>query len=228
MIKAEPYDWPYDGQIDPTGLAALAIDLQRDFLSPQGYFARLGYDPGPLRAIIPAVNRVTRAVRGIGGLVIHTRQGYRADLADMTPFERWRRQRNGLDGTDALLRGSPGFEIEDDVEVLGGDVVVDKTCNGSFTHTDLEHILGARGITHLIIMGVTTEVCVHSTLREAVDRNYQCLTVLDACASGDFQNHEAALRMVTVEGGVFGSLATAAAVEAALARLEQAPRRTGR
>lgn len=219
MIKAEPYDWPYDGLLDPTRLAAIAIDLQRDFLSPRGYFALLGYDPGPLRAIIPAVNRVTRAVRAVGGLVIHTRQGYRADLADMTPFERWRRQRNGLDGTDVLLRGNPGFEIEDDVEVLVGDVVVDKTCNGAFTHTDLDHILGARSITHLIIMGVTTEVCVHSTLREAVDRNYQCLTVLDACSSGDLQNHEAALRMVKVEGGVFGSLATAAAIEAALASL---------
>ncbi|MCC5973199.1 MAG: cysteine hydrolase [Rubellimicrobium sp.] len=222
MITAEPYDWPYDGRLDPGCLAAIAIDLQHDFLSPQGYFARLGYDPAPLRAILPAVNRVTRAVRAVGGTVIHTRQGYRADLADMTPFERWRRQRNGLDGTDALLRGSPGFEIDDDVEVMDGDVVVDKTCNGAFTHTDLDHILGARGITHLIIMGVTTEVCVHSTLREAVDRNYQCLTVLDACSSGDRQNHEAALRMVTVEGGVFGCLATAAAVETALANLRQA------
>lgn len=222
MIHAEPFDWPYDGQLDPTRLASLAIDLQRDFLSPEGYFARLGYDPGPLRAAIPAVNRVNRAVRAAGGLVVHTRQGYRPDMADMTPYERWRRRRNGLEGTDALLRGVPGFEIESGVEVENADVIVDKTCNGSFTHTDLEHVLGACGITHLILMGVTTEVCVHSTLREAVDRNYQCLTVGDACASGDAANHQAALRMVTVEGGVFGVLSTSQAVEDGLAGLEGA------
>lgn len=216
MIRAEPFDWPHDGRLEPARLAALVIDLQRDFLSPEGYFARLGYDPGPLRAVIPAVNRVTGAVRAAGGLVVHTRQGYRADLADMTPYERWRRRRNGLEGTDVLLRGVPGFEIVEDVEVGPADVVIDKTCNGAFTHTELEHVLGARGVTHLIVMGVTTEVCVHSTLREAVDRNYQCLTVPDACASGDAANHEAALRMVTVEGGVFGVLAGADAVTAGL------------
>lgn len=137
----------------------------------------------------------------------------------MTPYERWRRRRNGLEGTDVLLRGVPGFEIVEDVEVGPADVVVDKTCNGAFTHTELEHVLGARGVTHLIVMGVTTEVCVHSTLREAVDRNYQCLTVPDACASGDAANHEAALRMVTVEGGVFGVLASADAVTAGLGEI---------
>jgi biuret amidohydrolase len=219
MISAEPYDWPYDGRLDPTRLAALAIDLQRDFLSPEGYFARMGYDPDPLRTVVPAVNRVTRSIRAAGGLVVHTRQGYRADLADMTPFERWRRRRNGLEGTEVLLRGTSGFEIEEGVEVWDADVILDKTCNGAFTHTELDHILGARGITHLIVMGVTTEVCVHSTLRAAVARNYQCLTVRDACASGNALNHEAALRMVTVEGGVFGCLATAEAVEAGLASL---------
>lgn len=219
MIQAQPFPWPYNGQIAPSRLALLAIDLQHDFLSPEGYFARLGYDPTPLRKVIPNVNRLAQAVRAIGGTVIHTRQGYRADMADMTPYERWRRTRNGLDGTDALLRGTPGFEIEASVDVGPGDIIVDKTCNGAFTHTDLDHILRARNIEHLIFAGITTDVCVHTTLREACDRNFQCLTVSDACASGDSEIHAAALRMVLVEFGVFGCLADSDAVVSGLATL---------
>ncbi len=132
----------------------------------------------------------------------------------MTPYEVWRRERNGLAGTQVMLRGQPGFEIDSGVNVEPTDVLIDKTANGSFTHTDLEHVLGAHGITHLILAGVTTEVCVHTTLREACDRNYQCLTVSDACASGDADMHKAAIRMVTVENGIFGVVATTDAVVA--------------
>lgn len=217
MIRAEPFDWPYDGRLAPEALAFVAIDLQHDFLSPEGYFARMGYDPAPLRAVIPQVNRISAAVRARGGTVVHTRQGYRADLADMTAYERWRRARSGLDGTQALLRGTPGFEIDAGVDVAPEDVIVDKTCNGAFTHTDLDHILRARGITHLILAGVTTEVCVHTTLRQACDLNFQCLTAADACASGDPAIHAAALKMTTVEDGVFGCLADADAIVEGLA-----------
>jgi nicotinamidase-related amidase len=109
MIKAKPYDYPYDGNLDPRATALIVIDMQHDFLSPDGYFARQGYDPTPLRAVLPVIGRLIAACRQAGVRVIHTRQGYRADQADMTPYEKWRRRRNGLEGTDVLLRSSPGF-----------------------------------------------------------------------------------------------------------------------
>lgn len=144
MIKATPFDFPYDGRLVPEHTALLIIDLQEDFLSPTGYFARKGYDPSPLRAILPAVNRLIAAARAAGLTIVHTRQGYRADMADMTPYEKWRRKRSGLDGTDILLRSSPGFQIVADIKVEPRDIVVDKTCNGAFTYTDLELVLRAR------------------------------------------------------------------------------------
>lgn len=220
MIKAIPFDFPYDGRLVPETTALVVIDLQEDFLSTTGYFARKGYDPAPLRAILPTVNRLIAAARHAGLTVIHTRQGYREDMADMTPYEKWRRRRAGLDGTRILLRSSPGFQIVPEIDVADGDIVVDKTCNGAFTYTDFEHVLRARGITHLLFTGCTTDVCVHTTLREACDRNFQCLTIADACASGDQFAHEAALHMVTVEDGIFGTLADSTAVIDGLSRLQ--------
>jgi nicotinamidase-related amidase len=224
MIKAIPFDFPYDGRLVPQHTALLVIDLQEDFLSPTGYFARKGYDPSPLSAILPAVNRLIAAARAAGLAVIHTRQGYRADMADMTPYEKWRRKRAGLDGTDVLLRSGPGFQISAEVDVAPQDVIIDKTCNSAFTYTDLEMVLRARDITHLLFTGCTTDVCVHTTLREACDRNFQCLAISDACASGDRYAHEAALHMVTAEDGVFGALADSEAVIAALRQLAGAAR----
>jgi len=218
-IAARPFDYPYDGMLRPTQTALMVIDLQVDFLSPDGYFARKGYDPAPLRAILPNVNALVVAARAAGCLIVHTRQGYRADLADMTPYERWRRRRAGLDGTDILVRDSPGFEIVPEIAIGAGDVIVDKTANGAFTHTELDHVLRAKGITHLLFTGCTTDVCVHTTLREAADRNFQCLLVEDACASGDAYAHAAAVHMVTVEDGIFGVVATTADVLHGLERV---------
>jgi nicotinamidase-related amidase len=218
-ISARPFDYPYDGNLDPAVTALLVIDLQVDFLSSDGYFARKGYDPAPLRAILPKVNAVIAAARQAGCTIIHTRQGYRADRADMTPYERWRRQRAGLDGTDVLLRSSPGFEIVPEIDVRAEDIIIDKTANGAFTHTELEHVLRARSITHLLFTGCTTDVCVHTTLREAQDRNFQNLLIEDACASGDQYAHDAAVHMVTVEDGIFGVVATAKDVIAGLKAL---------
>ncbi|PDQ17927.1 cysteine hydrolase [Mesorhizobium sanjuanii] len=219
MIKATPFDFPYDGRLVAENTALIVIDLQQDFLSTSGYFARQGYDPSPLRAILPTVNRLIAAARAAGLKIIHTRQGYRADMADMTPYEKWRRKRAGLEGTDILLRSSPGFQIVPEIDVAPEDIIVDKTCNGAFTYTDFEHVLRARGITHLLFSGCTTDVCVHTTLREACDRNFQCLTISDACASGDRYAHEAALHMVTVENGIFGALTDSSAVIAGLSQL---------
>ena len=219
MISAKPFDYPYDGNLDARKTALVVIDLQEDFLSTTGYFARQGYDPAPLRAILPAVNLLIAACREAGIQIIHTRQGYREDLADMTPYEKWRRQRSGLEGTTALLRSSPGFQIVPELDVCPQDIIVDKTCNSAFTYTDFEHVLRAQGITHLLFSGCTTDVCVHTTLREACDRNFQCLTISDACASGDQYAHEAALHMVTVENGIFGALTNTAAVLEGLKKL---------
>lgn len=145
MIQAIPFDFPYDGRLDPQQTALLVIDLQENFLSPTGYFARKGYDPSPLRAILPVVNRLIAAARAAGLAIIHTRQGYRADMADMTSYEKWRRQRAGLDGTDVLLRSGGGFQISADIDVAPQDIVIDETCNSAFTHTDLELVLRGAG-----------------------------------------------------------------------------------
>lgn len=224
MISAKPFDYPYDGNLDADKTALIVIDLQEDFLSTTGYFALQGYDPAPLRAILPAVNQLIAACREAGIQIIHTRQGYRGDLADMTPYEKWRRQRSGLEGTNVLLRSSPGFQIVPELDVRPQDIIVDKTCNGAFTYTDFEHVLRAQGITHLLFSGCTTDVCVHTTLREACDRNFQCLTISDACASGDQYAHEAALHMVTVENGIFGALTDTAAVLEGLKKLGKSPK----
>ena len=221
-IRSRPFDYPYDGRLDASATALLVIDLQIDFLSPDGYFARKGYDAAPLRAILPAVAAVIEAARAAGCAIVHTRQGYRADMADMTPYERWRRARAGLDGTEILLRSSPGHGIVPEIPVRPDDIIIDKTANGAFTHTDLDHVLRARGITHLLFSGCTTDVCVHTTMREAADRNYQCLLIEDACASGDRYAHDAAVHMVTVEDGIFGVVSGAADV---IAGLEALPRR---
>lgn len=216
LIKSRPFDYPYDGRLNPASTALLVIDLQVDFLSTDGYFARKGYDPAPLRAILPAVNAVIAAARKAGLAIIHTRQGYRGDLADMTPYEHWRRRRAGLDGSNVLLRSTPGYEIVPELDVQPDDIIVDKTANGAFTYTELEHVLRAKGITHLLFSGCTTDVCVSSTMREAADRNFQCLMIEDACASGDRYAHEAAIHMVTVEDGIFGVVAKSADVIAGL------------
>lgn len=220
LIQSRPFNFPYDGTLDPARCALLAIDMQVDFLSEDGYFARKGYDPAPLRGIIPVIKTLTDAARGAGIRVIWTRQGYRADLADAAPYDYWRNARAGIplkagDGA-SLLRGSAGYDIVPELPPHADDIVIDKTANGAFYQTDLELVLRAQGITHLIFTGATTDVCVHTTLREANDRKYQCLLVEDACASGDAYAHAAAVYMVTVEDGIFGVVANSEQVLAGL------------
>ncbi|ROL65697.1 cysteine hydrolase [Pseudomonas protegens] len=219
-IAARPFDYPYNGIFEPQKTALLVIDLQIDFISQEGYFAKMGYDPASIRKIIPVVNTIIASARKAGCLIIHTRQGYRADMADMTDYEKWRRKRSGLDKTDVLLRSSPGFNIDPEIDVSPDDVIIDKTANGAFTYTELDHVLRAKGITHLLFSGCTTDVCVSTTLREAQDRNYQNLLIEDACASGDQYAHDAAIYMVTVENGIFGVVAKSQDVLKALSKFE--------
>jgi biuret amidohydrolase len=223
VIRGRPSDFPGEADLDPTATALLVIDLQVDFLSEDGYLAGKGYDTAPLRAILPNVNAVIDSARAAGCLIIHTRQGHRADLADVMPIAQRRKLRSALAKTPMLIRSSPGFQIVPEILVHEDDIIIDKTANGAFTHTDLEHVLHVQGISHLMFAGCTTDVCVHSTLREANDRGFECMLIEDCCASGDAYAHAAAVHMVTVEGGIFGVVSNAADVMAGLNRRWRRP-----
>jgi biuret amidohydrolase len=200
--------------------ALLIIDMQRDFLDPQGYIARSGVDVGVLRAIIPNVRRLLEAGRSAGIPIIHTREGHRPDLSDLPAVKARRAARAGAAiGSPGplgrlLVRGEPGHAIIQELAPLPGEPVIDKPGFGAFHATGLEHILRTRHIQSLIIAGVTTDVCVHSTLREAVDRGFDCTTVGDACAAGDPGIHAAMLACIDGEGGILGRVASTAEVVA--------------
>ncbi|WP_284735660.1 cysteine hydrolase family protein [Dongia deserti] len=205
----------------------MLIDMQRDFLEPQGYLAGLGYDLGGVRGAIGPAQQLLAAARAAGLCIIHTRQGYRPDLAEV-PAHKLARIQAGQSAIGKpgplgrfLIRGEPGFQIISELAPVPGEFVVDKTANSAFWGTDLAAILTARGIRALILAGVTTDVCVHCTLREANDRGFECLLAGDACGSGDAEAHRAALHMVTVEDGVFGVLADVDAIVTALDRMDR-------
>jgi biuret amidohydrolase len=202
-------------------IALLVIDMQRDFLDPHGYVAQSGVDVGILRRAIPNVRRLLDAARAANIRVVHTREGHRPDLSDLTAFKRARAAGSGaaIGSTGPLgrllVRGEPGHAIIEEAAPRPGETVVDKPGFGAFYATDLELILRAAGITRLTIAGVTTDICVHSTLREAVDRGFVCTTVGDACAAGDPAIHEAMLACIAGEGGILGKvLDTTAAISA--------------
>lgn len=190
--------------------ALLVIDMQRDFCAPGGYADLAGLDVSRLRAPIPVLQRLLAAARKLGLLVIHTREGHRADLSDLTESKRLRAANAGAAiGTQGplgrlLVRGEYGHDLIDELQPLTGEPVVDKPGYSAFASTDLDLLLRNRGITALVVSGVTTEVCVSSTLRDAVERGYACTLISDACASPYPELHAAALAMVEVEGGVFG------------------------
>jgi nicotinamidase-related amidase len=195
--------------------ALLVIDMQRDFLDPRGYVAQSGVDVQLLRAAIEPVQRLLTAARSLGVRVIHTREGHRPDLTDLTPFKRQRTVGSGaaigsLGPLGRLLvRGEYGHGIIDEVAPHPAEVVIDKPGFGAFYATDLELLLRAGDITHLTLAGVTTDICVHSTLREAVDRGFYCTTVSDACAAGDPQVHAAMLKCIAGEGNILGQVRNA-------------------
>ena len=192
----------------PTAL--VIIDMQRDFLDTQGYIARSGVDVGVLRAIIPNVRRLLESGRAAGIPIIHTREGHRPDLSDLPQVKARRAARSGAAiGSMGplgrlLVRGEPGHAIIEELAPLEGEPVIDKPGFGAFYATDLEHVLRTRHIDSLTIAGVTTDICVHSTLREAVDRGFDCTTVGDACAAGDPNIHAAMLACIDGEGGILG------------------------
>ncbi|MBX2853765.1 MAG: cysteine hydrolase [Rhodobacteraceae bacterium] len=213
QIPAVPYDWPHDGDLRPETTALIVIDMQHDFCGCGGYVEAMGYDIAPAREIVPRIAALAEHVRRWGGTVVLTREGHRADLSDLSPFKLWR-SRNGGAAIGAqgpmgrlLVRGEPGWDFIPELAPEPGDVVIDKSGYSAFQGTDLELVFRVRGVRKLILVGVTTDVCVHSTLRDATDRGYECLVVGDACAATEVANHRAALATITTEGGIFGAVA---------------------
>jgi biuret amidohydrolase len=198
--------------------ALLIIDMQRDFLDPAGYVAQTGVDVSLLRATIAPVQRLLTAARAARIPVIHTREGHRPDLSDLNPVKQRRAAGAGAAiGSQGplgrlLVRGEFGHGIIDELSPLAGEVVIDKPGFGAFYSTDLELILRGLGVSALIIAGVTTDICVHSTLREAVDRGFECTVVADACAAGDPAVHRAMLDCIAGEGGILGKVVSSAHV----------------
>lgn len=231
FVPADPYPWPYDGLLSPQNTALLVIDMQSDFCGKGGYIDLLGYDISITRAAVAPIERLLAAFREKDFHVLHTREGHRPDLSDLPENKRWRSRRSrdgdqtppgigiGDEGPRGrvLVRGEPGWEIIPELAPIPGEPIIDKPGKGAFYATDLDMILRRRGVRNLVLAGITTDVCVHTTMRDANDRGYECLILSDATRATDPGNHAAALKMVTMQNGVFGAVSSSSILLEALA-----------
>ncbi|WP_341677988.1 isochorismatase family cysteine hydrolase [Niveibacterium sp. SC-1] len=210
----------------PEKTALIVIDMQRDFLAPEGASGASGFDLAPLRAVIPRLQRVLQAARACGLPIYHTREGHKPDLSDLPEAKRLRSLAAGAEiGAPGplgrfLVRGEYGHDFIDELQPTAGELVVDKASFGAFHATGLEESLRARGVTHLIVAGVTSQCCVLSTVHEANDRGFFCLTLEDCCAAFEPELHRAAMQIIASEAHLFGWIAEGESLEAALSQCE--------
>ncbi len=224
-VAADPYPWPYTGAIDLPHTALVLIDWQHDFCGPGGYVDTMGYDLSLTRTPVEATKRVLARWRELWAPVVHTQEGHKPDMSDCPPNKLWRSRRIGAGIGDPgpcgriLVRGEPGWEIIPELAPQPGEMVIDKATKGAFCQTELDLVLRNRGIHSLVFTGITTDVCVSTTMREGNDLGYECLVLSDCTGATDPGNHAAALKMVTMQGGVFGAVSDGEALLEALAGL---------
>ncbi len=213
-VPADPYAFPLNGRLEPATTALVVIDMQIDFCAPGGFIDRMGLDLAELRAPIGPIRRVLAAMRGAGFTVVHTRETFAADLSDVQPHRKWR----GQDGSvivvgdegplgRCLIRGEPCWEIVPEVAPLPGEAVFDKNAYGAFGSTGIGAHLAGRGIKNLVLTGVTTNCCIQSNLREALDRGYDCLVLEDCCGAVTRASHDRSMAMIRNPDGLFGTVA---------------------
>jgi len=212
QIKSTPHFWPFDGDLNTRNTALIVIDMQIDFCGDGGYIDLMGFDTSLTKGAIAPIKNILEVMRNLGFLIIHTREGHRPDLSDLPANKKWRSEQNGAGiGSQGpcgriLTREEKGWDIIPELYPLPEETIIDKPGKGAFYATDLDMVLRLNGIKNLVITGITTDVCVSTTLREANDRGFECLLLEDCCGATELKNHIAAIENIKLQNGIFGNV----------------------